>query len=620
MTRPPTITALPRALVLSPIQMLAALRCLVVAAACVLDIRGGPTFYISTRVTIVVGALLGQQLFSYWLVWRTYSTNQLLARCIIDIFCIGIASAVLGHQADTFFLLYPLMVVEAALLLSPSKAVQLTGLIGIVYAISVIVSVMIQYRVWAGHDWIVAILEAVLLAVVAAVSIQVVTNWRAEQEHIIRLSLLDELSLLLADTRQLEDVLVRFVELVPQALRVQACVLALDEPGSDRRIWANLGTDTSALIDEALLSRRLNGQPLSHRFVHLPIGKSPYAAIYSLPLEIDDRAVGILSVARVTPELFDDRDRLIFQSLARHATQSLRNARLYQLESQAALQSRELEHFKSEMLASVSHEFRLPLTSISLAADTLLTAEFTADDVDVQRRLLSNIQRSVHRLSGFVQDVMDLARLEANQLELRQQYCDLGQIASVVIAHLEPQCEMKQQHLVLRNMTATGIVFGDAKRIEQVISNLLTNAHQYTPEGGEIILAIMPARLAHAEVPSHLIEGVALSVSDSGPGIPLAERSHIFDRFQRGDAGRRRSSGTGLGLHIARTVVQLHGGCLWVGDNALGGSTFWCILPLAQESLPMIESPDVVPFSDTVTDGQPFRHTAPSADTSSLTY
>jgi signal transduction histidine kinase len=404
----------------------------------------------------------------------------------------------------------------------------------------------------------------------------------------VQLSLLDDLSLLLADTRQLEDVLARLVDLVPTAMRVQACAIALDEPSSGRRIWANLGADTTALIDEALLSREASAavrrQP-ERGLMRFPVAHTTYGAIYTLPLEIDERAVGMLSVARLTSQPFDERDQRLFGSLARHAAQALRNARLYRLEAEAAEQSRELEHFKSEMLASVSHEFRLPLASISLASETLLTERGNAGN-DAEVRLLRNIHRSAQRLSGFVQDVLDLARLDAHQLELRLAPCDVVALAHTVTQHIAPQCEMKEQRLTLDIQLDSSLVHGDAKRLEQVLSNLLTNAHQYTPEGGEITLMLAPPEAVHIEGPCGPEPpgiSVAIGVRDTGPGIPPEERAHIFERFQRGASGRRRSAGAGLGLHIARSVVELHGGCLWVEGNAAGGSTFWCLLPLATQ-------------------------------------
>ncbi len=586
-------TPLPYTLTLSPQQMLVGMRWLVVAAAGLLALRAGAPPHQMLQATVVLGLLLSQQTVDLWLAAR--GTGVQLNRWLLcgDLVFVSLATALSGPDAANFFLVYPLLLVEAALTFAPSGVYGYTATLSGIYAVARLAGTPQGMLDWLAHGLLLTLLEVMLFFIVTGISMNIVRAWTAEQEHIVQLSLLDDLSLLLADTHQLDDVLERLVDLVPRALHVQACAVAVDEPGSGRRIWANLGADTNALIDEALLSRetaaavRRQPQPGLMRF---PVAHTEYGAIYTLPLAIDERSVGMLSVARLTPQPFGERDRRLFESLARHAAQALRNARLYRLEAEAAEQSRELERFKSEMLASVSHEFRLPISSISLAAETLL-AQHADDAPDAPEvRLLRNIQRSALRLSGFVQDVLDLARLDAHQLELRLAWCDVVALARAVAQHVEPQCEMKRQRLALDVQLTSGWVQGDAKRLEQVLSNLLTNAHQYTPEDGTITLILAPAETIHAEGPcgpEPAGTSVAIGVRDTGPGIAPEERAHIFERFQRGVAGKRRSAGAGLGLHIARSVVELHGGCLWVESNPAGGSTFWCMLPLAPPPSPL---------------------------------
>lgn len=573
---------------LPPHRLLAGLRWLIVVAAILLALRDGAPAATGWRVAAALGGLLGQQTITLWLAGRPRWAGGRRAelRLAGDILVVGVALAVGGDDTGALFLLLALCVVEATLLGAGGRAWRLALLADAVLAAAQLANGWTTWQ-WTSHAALVLGLEVALLLAIAAVSATIHAAWQAETAHVGQLALLDELSLLLADPRQLDDVLGRLVELVPPALHVQACVVAVDEPGGDRRIWANLGADTTALIDEALLAREATAslRAANQRGVlrYTP-GDSPYAAIYLLPLAIDDRAGGLLSVARVTPEPFGPRDQSLFESLARHAAQAVRNARLHQLEARAMEATRQVEQFKSEMLASVSHEFRLPLASISLAVEALLTQPGAADPDGTDARLLRNIQRSATRLGGFVQDLLDLARLEANQLELRQQPCDLAAIARTVFAHTETLFALKEQRATLSVALAACPVVGDALRLEQVISNLLANAQQYTPEGGAIHVALVPAETLHDTGPcgpEPAGRAVALGVRDSGPGIPPEERELIFERFGRGSAGRRRSGGTGLGLYIARSVVERHGGCLWVGENADGGSTFWCLLPLA---------------------------------------
>jgi signal transduction histidine kinase len=584
------------ALALTPQQMVVGMRCLVVAAAALLVLRGETAPHMLPRNALVIGGLLIQQGCDVWLAVRRGPVPTSGRHLCIDLAIVCIATLLLGAtDASAIFLLYPLLLVEAALALPPTNVYSYTILMGIAYSFARMLGTplgLMGVTEWARHGLVVTLLEVALFGIVTVISTTITRAWAAEREHIVQLSLLDDLSLLLADTHQLDDVLARLVDLVPEALHVQACAIAVDEPGSGRRIWANLGADTTALIDAALLSRETSAAMRHHPqrgVLRAPVASTTYSAIYTLPLAIDERAVGMLSVARLTPQPFDERDQRLFESLARHAAQALRNSRLYRLEAEAAAQSRELEHFKSEMLASVSHEFRLPIASITLAAETLLASHAAKAADDPELRLLHNIQRSATRLGGFVQDVLDLARLEAHQLELRHQPCDIVELARAMAHHIAPQCEAKAQTLTLDMQLAACMVQGDAKRLEQVISNLLTNAQQYTPEGGAITLTVAPAEAIHAEGPCGPEPAglaVAIGVADTGPGVAPEERAHIFDRFQRGAAGKRRSAGAGLGLHIAKSVVELHGGCLWVDGNAAGGSTFWCLLPLAGAEAP----------------------------------
>ena len=576
------LTTLPESVLLSPQQLLAGLRWLVVGAASVLSLRQGVMTSHLLREVLIIGALLGQQSFALWLALRKDHVRHTTWLLLVNVAFISVATALLGINANSLFLLFPILLVDGVFTFADDQMLFFTMGTVVAYASARIIGTPGGVFGWLHHDWVLTVLEILLLVIVTGISANITAVWKAEHQHIVQLALLDDLALLLADTRKLDDALARLVEIVPDALQVQACVIVIDEPGSDRRIWANLGADTSAMIDEALLEGRTT--KAQHRVISTSHAATPYTMIYSLPLAIDDRSVGLLSIARHTPEPFSQRDRRIFESLARHATQSLRNARLYKLEAEAASQSRELERFKSEMLASVSHEFRLPLASISLAAETLL-ARPGGDDLE--QRLLHNIYRSTHRLNGFVQDVLDVARLDANQLELRMEDHDIVALARTVVEHMIPQCEMKGQRLSFETMLDSCLVHGDGKRLEQVLSNLLTNAQQYTPEGGEIVLSLASAELMHGDAPRG-IEGtaVAICVRDTGPGIPLAERSEIFTRFNRGTAGKRRSAGAGLGLHIAQSVVELHGGSLWMAGNAQGGSSFWCVLPRAASAEP----------------------------------
>ena len=577
----PTVIALP------PRRLLTGLRWLVVAAASLLVLHDGVRVA-TLQCAVILGMLLGQQTFAFWLAGRGIAIRWQWVLISLDLVGVSAATLVNVENAGYYFLLYPLILVEACWIIASTRVFGYTLAIGAGFVAAQLAGAYIQQRTFSGLDWVLLVLEFLVLFIVTGICQNVFSAWRGHLARLDQLALLDDLSLLLADTRQLDDVLASFVELVPDALDVQACVIAIDEPGSGRRIWANLGADTSALIDEALLVRPVGVPTIDASQPIIATAPDSYAVLFMQPLEIDAHAVGLLSVARVTATPFDTHDQRLLKSLARHAAQALRNARLNRLEAEDARATRDLEQMKSEMLTGVSHEFRLPLTSITLATETLLAQSATHADADLEQRLLRNIQRSAQRLSGFVQDLLDLARLEANHLDLRSQPFDLVPVVRAAAAFIEPACEMKHQRFRLQVRLAAGAMQGDLKRLEQVVNNLLANAQQYTPEGGEILLQLALADAQLPGIPDHLADAARraalLSVHDSGPGIPVEERGTIFDRFSRGTAGRRRSSGAGLGLYIARTVVRLHGGHMWISDSPLGGSAFWCLLPLAADA------------------------------------
>lgn len=579
--------ALPQSFLVNPHQLLAMLRVLIVVAASVLAVSQHVSLHAYLVESVVLGGLLGSQLFGVWLSQRQLTLTQHRSFFITNLLIFNVATFLSTFEASSFFILFPIIVAEIALEERLNSALLLTTLTAFSYSIVFIAGVSQQRQVMQTHDWSVLFLEAALLYMVTVIGSHVVQAWNSDRQHVVQLSLLDRLSLLLGDTHQLDDVLERFVQLVPQVLPVQACAIVVPEEGSSRHIWANLGADTTSLVEEALLLQTVELHETQQIVMISPLDRHTYSLIRAMPILVEHEVVGMMSIASSSTRPLNENETRIFESLVRHIEQAFRNARLYTLEAQSANDSRELEHFKSEMLASVSHEFRLPLASILLAAETLLAAE--QRDPVIERRLLHNIQRSARRLTGFVQDLLDLARLESHQLTLRNQLCDLQTLVQSSIDFVEPQCEIRNQRLTIEWQITVGCqIHADGKRIEQVLNNLLMNACQYTPDGGEISVTVAAMEALLQEAPYGDFPpgtAVAVAVSDSGPGIPREERGHIFERFQQGDIGRKRNAGTGLGLYIAKSVVDLHGGCIWVGENPRGGSTFWIVLPRFRETL-----------------------------------
>jgi len=217
----------------------------------------------------------------------------------------------------------------------------------------------------------------------------------------------------------------------------------------------------------------------------------------------------------------------------------------------------------------VSHELRTPLSSIKTSAEVLLsTAPPEATEAHV--RLLRNIDRSSDRLSALITDLLDLARLEGGRLELQREPLDLRQVAEEAVATIRPLAEARRQTITLVTPSQPCRVDGDRRRLDQVALNLLTNAVKYSPVGGGIRI----------QVTRRTIGPVRLAVTDQGAGIAKPDRARVFERFYRLDNEETlRAPGTGLGLPIARALVELHGGKIELRSTPGRGSTFVVTLP-----------------------------------------
>ncbi len=224
-----------------------------------------------------------------------------------------------------------------------------------------------------------------------------------------------------------------------------------------------------------------------------------------------------------------------------------------------------------DFVANVSHELKTPLTSIQGFAQALLDG--TADDPESRRQAAQVIQDEAARMHRLVADLLDLARLDAGTLPLRREPIDLHALLRGVQEQLAPQSREAGVALQLEAGPALPTLIGDADRLTQVFVNLVDNALQHTPAGGEVTLRAA----AHGSQ-------VWVSVADTGPGIPPEDLPRIFERFYRVDKSRRgdRRPHAGLGLSIAAEIVRAHGGTIQAQSSPGQGSVFVVKLPTVQ--------------------------------------
>jgi signal transduction histidine kinase len=236
---------------------------------------------------------------------------------------------------------------------------------------------------------------------------------------------------------------------------------------------------------------------------------------------------------------------------------------------QEASQRDQLDRLKDEFVLTASHELRSPLTSVQGFAELLMLERdsLTPKQVDTVEIILDNCRH----LARLLNDLLDLARSDAGRLGITPKPTAVAPLIDDAVRTMRAQTDRGNQTLVARIEPNLPLVNVEADRIRQILVNLLTNAHEYSPEGASIAVT---ARVLDADV--------EIAVTDDGPGIPENQLDHIFERFTRGDAGlTQRVGGTGLGLAISKSLVELHGGTLAVESTVGIGSTFSFRLPIA---------------------------------------
>jgi signal transduction histidine kinase len=258
--------------------------------------------------------------------------------------------------------------------------------------------------------------------------------------------------------------------------------------------------------------------------------------------------------------------------------------RTHELESLNAALNRanedlkELDRLKSNFLATVSHEFKTPLTSIKAFAEILhdeLAEQGTSEEL---MRFLKIIDAESDRLARLIKNVLDLSRIESGRMVWRMADFPVTEMVEAAIDGLLPALRQKKIYLERRLACGDARLHGDQDRIQEVLYNVLDNAIKASSDGQRIVIGCQE-RPESANGPMRMLR---ISVQDEGHGIPHDQIEKIFDRFYHvGAHGRRRRSGTGLGLAISREITEHHGGRIWAESSGGRGSTFHIMLPLA---------------------------------------
>ncbi|MBF5043546.1 GAF domain-containing protein [Aggregicoccus sp. 17bor-14] len=283
-------------------------------------------------------------------------------------------------------------------------------------------------------------------------------------------------------------------------------------------------------------------------------------SLISAPLRTPGGTFGALTFVSARPERrYDEKDLALAEELARRAALAIENARLYR-KTQGALQARE------DMMAFVSHDLATPLLAITTTAQVLQQELPAGEAGAAARERVRWIQQSVAGMRRLVGDLLDLGRLEAGRLPLRPQRHPARSLVEGTFEAHSPLAAERGVRLVSALPVPEAPVFCDRERVLQVFNNLVGNALRFSPRGGAVTIR------------GEAREGEFLfCVADEGPGLSAEELPQVFGRFWRGkDRGH---PGAGLGLYIARAVVEAHGGAIWVASEAGQGTSFFFTLP-----------------------------------------
>lgn len=398
---------------------------------------------------------------------------------------------------------------------------------------------------------------------------------------------LAEVSSILFSSFNYENALKKMAQLVVGDLADFCIVDIIEDNGEIRRVATTSRDPASAWISDLLFGIALDrnpptlvGQELETRKAQLIEHISPeiisslsqsdehlkalnaanLKSLISVPLITHKKLVGVIVLATsVSSRVYRPSDLLLAEELAQRTALAIENARLYS-EAQAAIKTRE------EVLAIVSHDLKNPLTVVGLLANQL--KRLKQFDLNQPSDYAIRIQRAVDKMQTLIEDLLDFAKIQNGTFlieKLRERPID---VISPVFELVSTQLKAKGQNLEVDISPSLPDIACDARRINQVLSNLLGNAIKFTPNGGTIRVTAREAT-----------NGITISISDTGPGISPEQLPKIFDRYWQAQGTKH--LGTGLGLSIAKGIVEAHGAKIWVESQVGKGSSFFFTLPLA---------------------------------------
>ncbi len=336
----------------------------------------------------------------------------------------------------------------------------------------------------------------------------------------------------------------------------------------DRIVGLYPGSSGAIYLDSegALEQRAVRGEPPKTLRSEAMVALSRVRAVtegelLAQPLLVGDRVLGAIALHVPGRAEFTEEELNFIGAVANQAALAIDKASLYELERKTSARLRELDRARSDFVSMVTHDLRTPLSVIRGYLDLL------AENANGRRVPVRDALSQVQRLDDLVDRILASVRAASPELQLRRTRFDLRGAVAETLRELGP---ILRRHRVDAQLPeAALLVRGDRRRVQEVVANLIHNAAKYAPEGTRIAIRVKRQRG----------EGV-VSVTDEGPGVPLADRHRIFEPYVRvGDPSRVR--GTGIGLYASRRIIDAHGGRIWLDGHDGAGATFAFTLPLA---------------------------------------
>ncbi|MGB8984246.1 MAG: GAF domain-containing protein [Anaerolineales bacterium] len=289
-----------------------------------------------------------------------------------------------------------------------------------------------------------------------------------------------------------------------------------------------------------------------------------------IPIRREAQVIGLIILESTS----DSQGNLAFLNrLSDNAAIAISNAQLYDAVQRANVA-------KSDFVSFVAHELKNPMTSIKGYTE-LLAAGSVGQITEMQANFLSTIRSNVERMSALVSDLNDNAKIEANRLRLDYKPVNVAEVVDEVVRSTKRQIDDRRQTIEFQLSSDLPQVWADRIRVGQVLTNLVSNAHKYTPEGGNVIVGAEAAN--NQWDPEGAKRVVHLWVKDNGIGIGIEDQAKIFQKFFRSDDSKAREApGTGLGLNITKSLVEMQGGRIWFDSEFRKGTTFHFTIPVAE--------------------------------------